>query len=332
MTGENASENTAPSGGSHGLPRAGAAALPENLLIAVLMGGPGSEREVSLASGRAVLKALLDAGLRAVGVDVKGEDFELPEGVGLAFNVIHGTFGEDGQLQSILERRGVPYTGAGSMSSAVAFDKNLAKAKFLGAKVPTPASEIIDVSSGVGMPEMDLPYVVKAPCQGSSVGVHIVRDQGAAEAAMTDAAKYGDEILVEQFVKGRELTVAVVDGVAMPIVEIVPPDGVYDMASKYPWLSGAQGSRYFCPAALDEATTRAVQEAALEAHRSLGVEVYSRVDVLLDGEGSPFVLEANTIPGMTETSLLPKSAAASGMNFTALCVRIAELSLELGAR
>ncbi|MGB6223416.1 D-alanine--D-alanine ligase [Haloferula sp.] len=306
--------------------------LPDNLLITVLMGGPGSERDVSLASGKAVLKALLDAGLRVEGVDVKGADFDLPEGTGLAFNVIHGTFGEDGQLQSILEQRGVPYTGAGSKSSAVAFDKNLAKAKFLEAKVPTPASEIIDVSSGVKMPEMELPYVVKAPCQGSSVGVHIVKDAAAAEAAMEDAAKYGDEILVEQFVKGRELTVAVVDGVAMPVVEIVPPDGVYDMASKYPWLSGAQGSQYFCPAALDEATTRAVQDAALEAHRSLGVEVYSRVDVLLDDEGNPFVLEANTIPGMTETSLLPKSAAASGMDFTALCLRIAELSLALGKR
>ncbi|MEM1083540.1 MAG: D-alanine--D-alanine ligase [Verrucomicrobiota bacterium] len=306
--------------------------LPENLTIAVLMGGPGSEREVSLASGKAVLSALQGAGLNAVEVDVKGEDFELPEGCGLAFNVIHGTFGEDGQIQQILEARGVPYTGAGSVSSEVAFDKNLAKARFVEAGVPTPASEIVDVSSGLKMPSMDLPYVVKAPCQGSSVGVHIVKDEAAAKAAMEDAAKYGDEILVEQFVKGRELTVAVVDDVAMPVVEIVAPDGVYDMASKYPWLSGSQGSQYFCPAALDDGVTEAVQAAALAAHRSLGIEVYSRVDVLLDDDGRPFVLEANTIPGMTETSLLPKSAAASGVDFTALCVRIAELSLELGKR
>ena len=306
--------------------------LPENLLIAVLMGGPGSEREVSMASGEAVLKALVDAGLRAEPVDVQDADFELPQGTGLAFNVIHGTFGEDGQVQAILEQRGVPYTGAGSKSSAVAFDKNVAKVKFLSAGVPTPASEIIEVSSGVKMPEMALPFVVKAPCQGSSVGVHIVKDQAAAEDAVADAAKYGNEILIEQFVKGRELTVAVLDDVAMPIVEIVPPDGVYDMASKYPWLSGAQGSQYFCPAELDDETAAKVRKAALDAHRSLGVEVYSRVDVLLDDEGNPFVLEANTIPGMTETSLLPKSAAAYGIDFTALCVRIAELSLELGNR
>ena len=274
------------------------------------MGGPGSEREVSLASGEGVLKALVDAGLRAEPVDVQDADFELPQGTGLAVNVIHGTFGEDGQVQAILEQRGVPYTGAGSKSSAVAFDKNVAKVKFLSAGVPTPASEIIEVSSGVKMPEMALPYVVKAACQGSSVGVHIVRDQAAAEDAVADAAKYGNEILIEQFVKGRELTVAVLDDVAMPIVEIVPPDGVYDMASKYPWLSGGQGSQYFCPAELDDETTAKVRKAALDAHRSLGVEVYSRVDVLLDDEGNPFVLEANTIPGMTETSLLPPHSSA----------------------
>lgn len=306
--------------------------LPENLKIAVLMGGPGSEREVSLASGKAVLAALEGAGLKVTGVDVKGADFELPDGTGLAFNVIHGTFGEDGQLQRLLEERGVPYTGAGSVSSEVAFDKNVAKARFVDTGVPTPVSEIVDVSAGMRMPEMDLPYVVKAPCQGSSVGVHIVKDGAAAEAATTDAAKFGDEILVEQFVKGRELTVGVLDDRALPVVEIVPPDGVYDMASKYPWLSGAKGSQYFCPAALDEAVTEAVQAAALAAHRSLGIEVYSRVDVLLDDEDRPFVLEANTIPGMTETSLLPKSAAAGGMDFAALCVRIAELSLGLGKR
>ena len=305
--------------------------LPANLKIAVLMGGPGSEREVSLASGRAVLKALIGEGIDAVEVDVKDADFELPEGVGLAFNVIHGTFGEDGQLQRVLERQGVPYTGAGSTSSEVAFDKNLAKARFVEAGVPTPASVVVDAVTG-GLPDMELPYVVKAPCQGSSVGVYIVRTEDEARAALDDVSRYGAEALIEQFVEGRELTVAVLDDRPYPIVEIVAPDGVYDMSSKYPWLSGGQGSQYFCPADLDEATTARVQEAALAGHRSLGIEVYSRVDVLLDADGNPFVLEANTIPGMTETSLLPKSAAAAGIPFAELCVRIAEQSLELGKR
>ncbi|MCW1922737.1 D-alanine--D-alanine ligase [Luteolibacter arcticus] len=305
--------------------------IAKDLLIAVLMGGPGSEREVSLASGKAVLKALQAAGYNAVAVDVAGADFELPAGSGLAYNVIHGTFGEDGQLQQILEDKGVPYTGAGVTSSRIAFDKNLAKEKFLAAGVPTPASEIVDVSNGPKLPTIPVPFVVKPPREGSSVGVTIVKEASEAMAAMETAAKYGNDILVEAFVEGKELTVGILDDTAMPIVHIAPRDGFYDMANKYPWLSGGVGSDYYCPADLDAETTRRVLEAALAGHRSLGIEVYSRVDVLLDAAGNPFVLEANTIPGMTETSLLPKSAAAHGIDFTALCLKIAELSLALRA-
>ena len=297
--------------------------------IAVLMGGPGSEREVSLASGEAVLKALTLLGLDAVAVDVTSPKFQLPAGTDLAFNVIHGTFGEDGWLQEILEGMGVPYTGAGVKSSRLAFDKNLAKAAFVAHGVPTPRAEIIDLTKGKRLPSFPVPFVVKPPREGSSVGVHIVHDQAEVEAAITDAARYGSEILVEEFISGRELTVGILDDVPLPIVQIVPPAGVYDMASKYPWLSGAQGSQYICPADLDLETTMAIQAAALAAHRALGVEIYSRVDVLLDSANRPFVLEANTIPGMTETSLLPKAAAAVGISFPELCKTIAELSLKL---
>lgn len=276
-----------------------------------------------------MLKALQSLGLDAVGVDVTGTTIDLPVGTGLAFNVIHGTFGEDGQLQEILENMGIPYTGAGVKSSRTAFDKNLAKAAFVAAGVPTPRAEIIDVSAGPKLPSFSAPFVVKPPREGSSVGVHIVRDSAGAEAAMADAAKYGNEILVEEFIEGMELTVGILNDQALPIVHIIPPEGVYDMASKYPWLSGAKGSQYICPAELDAATTRAVQDAALAAHRSLGVEIYSRVDVLLDAQNRPFVLESNTIPGMTETSLLPKAAAATGIAFPELCKLIAELSLSL---
>jgi D-alanine-D-alanine ligase len=306
--------------------------ISDNLLIAVLMGGPGSEREVSLASGKAVLKALQSTGCNAIGVDVKGAGFELPEGTGLAYNVIHGTFGEDGQLQSVLESRGIPYTGAGVTSSRTAFDKNLAKEKFIAAGVPTPASEIVDVSGGARLPSIPVPFVVKPPREGSSVGVTIVKEESQALAAMETAAKYGSDILVEAFVEGKELTVGILDDVAMPIVHIAPRDGFYDMSNKYPWLTGGVGSDYYCPADLDAETTRRVLDAALAGHRSLGIEVYSRVDVLLDAAGNPFVLEANTIPGMTETSLLPKSAAAHGIDFTALCLRIAELSLAIRSK
>jgi D-alanine-D-alanine ligase len=293
--------------------------------ITVLMGGPGSEREVSLASGKAVLKALLGLGLDATGVDVTGTVIDLPAGTDLAFNVIHGTFGEDGQLQAELEKLGVPYTGAGVESSRRAFDKNIAKQYFIDGGVPTPAAETIDLIKGE-RPTMSLPYVVKSPCQGSSVGVYICKTDDEAEAALKDVREYGDTALIEQYVKGRELTVAVIDDKAYPIVEIVAPGGVYDMANKYPWLSGARGSQYFCPAELDAETTRRVQEAGVAGHRALGVEIYSRVDVLLDADGNPHVIEANTIPGMTETSLLPKAAAAAGIDFPNLCLTIAEQS------
>ncbi len=298
--------------------------------IAVLMGGPGSEREVSLASGKAVLKALLGLGLDAVPVDVTTTRVDLPEGTDLAFNVIHGTFGEDGQLQDALEALGIPYTGAGSASSKLAINKSLAKEKFLAAGVPTARSETVSLSPGV-VPELTLraPLVIKPPLEGSSVGIQIVKAQAEVSAALLKAAEKYGEVLIEEFIEGKELTVGILNDLTLPIVHISPPDGVYDMASKYPWLSGAKGSEYVCPADLDLETTMAVQAAALAAHRSLGVEVYSRVDVLLDAQNRPFVLEANTIPGMTETSLLPKAAAAIGIPFPELCQTIAEISLKL---
>lgn len=296
--------------------------------IAVLMGGPGSERQVSLASGNAVLKALLSLGLDAVAVDVTSPEFELPEFTGLCFNLIHGTFGEDGQLQEILEARGIPYTGASAATSRIAFDKNLAKKAFLKAGVPTPKSEIIDCSEGPVLPSFSPPFVVKPPREGSSVGIEIVKSAEEAILAITKASEHSKDLLIEEFVSGPELTVPVIDGEAYPVIHIIPPEGVYDMATKYPWLSGkATGSQYICPADLDLETTIAVQVAAVAAHKALGLEVYSRVDIMLDSENRPYVLEANTIPGMTETSLLPKSAAAGGLLFPQLCVRLAELSL-----
>ncbi len=298
--------------------------------IAVLMGGPGAEREVSLASGKAVLKALLGLGLDAVALDITTTRFDLPQGTDLAFNVIHGTFGEDGQLQDALEKLGVPYTGAGSASSKLAIHKSRAKEKFLAAGVPTARSETVSLSPGV-LPALTIqaPFVIKPPLEGSSVGIQIVKTKDEIPAALLIAAEKYSEVLVEEFIEGMELTVGILNGATLPIVHIAPPGGVYDMASKYPWLSGSQGSEYFCPADLDLETTMAVQAAALAAHRSLGVEIYSRVDVLLDLQNRPFVLEANTIPGMTETSLLPKAAAAAGISFPELCRTIAELSFQL---
>jgi D-alanine-D-alanine ligase len=298
-----------------------------NIKIAVLMGGPGSERQVSLASGNAVLKALLSLGLDAVPVEIIGTEVNLPAGTGLCFNLIHGTFGEDGQLQEILDAKGIPYTGARAASSRRAFDKSLAKQAFLAASVPTPKAEIIDCSAGVILPSFPAPFVVKPPREGSSVGIEIVKNQEDAASAIAKAAAHSSDLLIEEFITGPELTVPVIDGKAYPVVHIIPPEGVYDMATKYPWLSGkATGSQYICPADFDLETTMAIQAAAVAAHQSLGIEVYSRVDVMLDADKRPYILEANTIPGMTQTSLLPKSAAAAGLAFPELCKLIAEIS------
>jgi len=293
----------------------------ENLHLVVLMGGPGSERDVSLRSGGAVARALSGGGYRVTPLEVLGTEIALPADTGLCVNMIHGTFGEDGQLQSLLDARGVAYTGEGEAGSRLAFDKLASKLRFAEAGVPTPRWEEIAVGQ---KPTLPLPVVVKAPREGSSVGVHIVRDAGALGAALEDCASLDREILVEEFVEGRELTVGVVGDRALAVVEIRPHEGFYDYAHKY--TKGA--SDYFCPAPLDDATTRLVQDAALRAHRSLGLEVYSRVDVLLRADGSPFVLETNTIPGMTETSLLPKAAAAGGTDFLQLCEEICLLSLK----
>jgi D-alanine-D-alanine ligase len=293
----------------------------KDLHLVVLMGGPGSENAVSLRSGAAVANALRQGGYRVSEVEVHGTDIALPPDTGLCVNMIHGTFGEDGGLQSLLDGRGIAYTGEGAAASRVAFDKLASKKLFEAAGVPTPRWEVLAAGE---RPTLPLPLVIKAPREGSSVGVHLVREAGALEPALADCAALDREILVEELIEGRELTVGVVGDRAMAVVEIRPHEGFYDYAHKY--TKGA--SEYFCPAPLDEATTRLVQETALAAHRALGLEVYSRVDVLLDADGMPFVLEANTIPGMTETSLLPKAAAAAGTDFLSLCEDIAGLSLQ----
>ncbi len=299
--------------------------IEKESLIAVLMGGPGYEREVSLASGRSVVKALQDAGYNAVPVDVTTKHVDLPEGTAVAFNVIHGTFGEDGGLQRVIGGMGVPYTGAGVASSELAFDKVDSKRAFVAANVPTPASEIIKPGE---MPKMSLPLVVKPAREGSSVGVHLVHAQENLQAALDDVAKYGEEILIEQLIVGKELTVGVLGDEVFPVVQICPRSGFYDMSNKYPWMAGGGGTDYFCPADLSPEVTESVQAAALTAHQSLGIEVYSRVDVLLDEDNQPWVLEANTIPGMTESSLLPKAARAAGIEFAELCVKIIDLSIQ----
>jgi len=298
-------------------------AIPKK--IAVLMGGPGSEREVSLATGRGVAKALQSLGTEVVEIDVQNEQFEVPADVDFAFLTIHGTFGEDGQVQKILEQRGIAYSGEGVEESATAFDKIRSKEKFREHGVTTPHWEVVKAEQ---RPTIPLPIVVKAPRQGSTVGVVIVKDERELDSAMAEAAKYDHELLIEKFVPGRELTIGILGDQALPILEIIPKGGFYDFTNKYPFLNpkAGGGAEHVCPAEIPEDQTRAIQDLALRAHRSLGLRVYSRVDVLLPENGAATVLEANTIPGMTEASLLPEAAAAAGINYVDLCARIIALS------
>src|SRR2546430_1652383 len=298
-------------------------ALPKK--IAVLMGGPGSERDGSLATGQGVSRALRSLGAEVAEIDVRDENFQLPSDVDLAFLTIHGTFGEDGQLQRILERRGIAYTGEGVEGSQTAFDKVRSKEKFREHGVTTPLWEVIHPGQ---RPTIPLPIVVKPPREGSTVGVVIVKNEAEIESAISEAAKYGRELLVEQFVPGRELTIGILGDEALPIIEIIPKGGFYDFTNKYPFLNpqAGGGAEHVCPAKIEESLTRKIQDLALRAYRSIGLRVYSRVDVLLPENAEPSVLEVNTIPGMTEASLLPEAAAAAGIKYDELCLRIIELS------
>lgn len=304
----------------------------QNKTIAVLKGGPGSERAVSLKTAESVCEALRSLGANVVEVDVTGPDFEVPADTLIAMNLIHGTFGEDGQLQALLEARGIPYTGAGVEVSRIAFDKLQTKQRFIAAGAPTPRSQEMKLDGSESL-VLDLPVVVKPPREGSSVGVHICRTQAEFDAAIEDAKKFGSTTLIEEFIEGLELTVGMLGDQVLPIIHIEPVSGFYDIANKYPWMEQRAADApprtlYHCPAPFDAETTKAIQDAAYKAYKSVGNAVYGRVDVMLRAQDhAPFVLELNTIPGMTSSSLLPKAAKAVGIEFPVLCAKIIELSL-----
>ena len=284
--------------------------------IAVLMGGFSSEREVSLRSGAAVCGGLERAGYRVSACDITSRTWDLPGGTDAAFIALHGTYGEDGELQAELEKRGVPYTGSGPAASRKAFDKLLTRQCLEQSGIPVAPGIVID--KPVAECPLALPVVVKPPRQGSSVGIGRVFAASEWPAAQAAAVQYDKQLLVEKFIAGRELTVGVLLGEALPAVEIVAPDSWYDYNSKY--TAGA--CRYVVPAALDEKTAQRCGGLALETFAALGCRTFGRVDFRLAEDGALYVLEMNTIPGFTETSLLPKAAAAIGIDFAELCDRI----------
>ena len=295
----------------------------EKLNITVMLGGPSAEREVSLRTGAAVAKALRALGHNVHELDPKTPDWVLPPNTGVVFLALHGTYGEDGTVQAQLDRLGVPYTGCDAEASRIAFDKVLTKQRCVEAGVPTAKFVVVD-SAETPWPRGWIPPVVVKPVrQGSSVGLQFVERVEQWSEALREALRFDAQSLVEEKIDGREMTAGILAGEALPLVEVRPKQGVLDYRSKY--TPGA--TEYFCPAPLDRAITERIQTAALGAFRAIGGRDYARVDVMMRASGEPVVLEVNTLPGMTETSLLPKAAAAAGISYEMLCQRMIELAL-----
>ncbi|MGO8675448.1 MAG: D-alanine--D-alanine ligase [Limisphaerales bacterium] len=293
------------------------------LNITVMLGGPSAEREVSLSSGTAVAKALRSLGHRVNELDPQAPGWELAEGTQVVFLALHGTYGEDGTVQEELERVGVPYTGCGPEASRVAFDKALSKQRFLAAGVPTARFTVID-SPAVRWPMgWNPPVVLKPVRQGSSVGLQFVERVADFSRALAEALRYDSRVLMEEKITGRETTVGILAGRALPVVEIRPKTGAYDYQNKY--TPGC--TEYLCPAPFDEAAGGRIQAAGFMAFEAIGGRDYGRVDVMVRPNGEPVVLEVNTLPGMTQTSLLPKAAAAAGLSYAQLCQRMVDLAL-----
>ncbi len=293
------------------------------LNLVVMLGGPSAEREISLTSGAAVAAALESLGHSVERVDPQGGDWALAENVDAVFLALHGRYGEDGTIQRRLDELGVPYTGCGAEASRLSFDKVRTKEVWAANGVPTPRG--VELTGGAaGLPEgWELPVILKPACQGSSVGLQIVESENVFESALEHALEFDDAVLMEELIRGREFTVGILDGEPLPLVEIRPRCGAFDYRNKY--TEGA--TEYFCPADLDEAVSRRVQDLALRAFASVGGRDYGRLDVMLDEKGEPWFLELNTLPGMTETSLLPKAAKVAGLDYPELCQRMIELAL-----
>ncbi|RPH43327.1 MAG: D-alanine--D-alanine ligase [Planctomycetota bacterium] len=300
-------------------------------VIGVLMGGCSSEREVSLRSGAAVADALKSVGHKVVPIDLQSEDLRELEGVHLdvAFIALHGRFGEDGRLQQLLQKRGIPYTGSGPDASRAAMDKVEAKRLFKLKHVETPPHRVIARGDSVDLMEhaaraLGYPVVMKPRAEGSSVGVTVHEDRATLLDGAAECFRHDPIGLMEKFIQGRELTVGILDGKALPVIELRPKSRFFDYNAKYQ----DPDTQYIVNPVISDLDRRRVQKAAKDAHDALGCEGMSRVDIILTPFCSVHVLEVNTIPGLTARSLLPKAAGAAGISFPLLCWKITELAFK----
>lgn len=299
-----------------------AVSIPPELDIAVLCGGPGAERAVSLQSGRNVQAGLEQAGVSARLVDVSGESSQIEHLVcDLAVNMVHGEFGEDGKLEEILHRRKISCTGSGAACSRLTIDKAATKHCLREAGLPTPTWVVVESVDEASRHNLSFPVVVKPDSGGSSVGISIADDRESLAGAVLSALKYGPVIMIEEFVSGRELTVSMLAEEVLPIIELQVATGFYDYKAKYE----SEETIYICPAVFSDEMTLSLQKLSSEVFAVLGVRDMARVDLIL-GPGGPMVLEVNTVPGFTSHSLLPQAAAVAGYSFQDVCVKLVELA------
>jgi len=301
--------------------------------VGVLMGGVSSEREISLKSGRAIIEALDRQGFDVLPLDIVDGDSDkivliLQEAdMDIAFIALHGQLGEDGSIQSILEKMNIPYTGSGVDSNRLAFNKAITQNLFKKNNINIPS--YVTLSKGdqfdVGAVTDALgacPIIVKPACEGSSFGITLVKKEGELNEALLCAWRYDDFALIEKYIQGRELTVGILDHDALPVVEICPKHNFFNYKAKY-----TEGeTEYIVPAEITDSMTRELKQVALKAHKILGCEDFSRVDFMIDADQKHYVLELNTIPGFTSMSLLPKAAVSYGLSFDQLCIKLVEMA------
>jgi D-alanine-D-alanine ligase len=300
--------------------------------IGVLMGGCSSEREISLKSGKAIYTALNEIGCKVCGLIIESQDEKdivnliSQAHVDVAFIALHGKFGEDGEIQAILERMGIPYTGSGVEASQRAIDKTTTQTLLKENGVPVSDFIVISKKDKKSFSQVEkikkFPVVVKPAKEGSSIGINIAQQKKDLDKAIEAAFEYGGKVIVERYIKGKEMTVGILAGEALPIVEIKTKAKFFDFQAKYQ----SNTNEYIVPAEIPEKVAQKMQQIALKANQVIGCSDFCRIDFILDAKNNPFVLEINTIPGFTATSLLPKAAAVAGYTFPALCLKIIQLA------
>lgn len=308
------------------------------LKIAVLYGGVSKEREVSISSSKGIINALKKNGHDVIAIDFHPERLHeiLTLKVDLVFIGLHGKYGEDGSVQGLLDMLNIPYVGSGVLASSLAMDKFKAKQLFAIENIPVAKGERYRITETTNVDEVqkqilaafDYPFVIKPNREGSTVGLTIVSEENQIKEAIQRATKSDEYILVEQFIKGKELTVPVLGKMneeeALPIIEIIPKNELYDYESKY----SEGGSEHIIPARISESLTEKIKDYAVRAHRVLGCETYSRADFLLTDDGTPYILEVNTLPGMTPTSLFPDSAKTANMSYEEMIEKFVQLTID----